>query len=126
MTARKRRFAQDRYACLIVLALALTACAQASPRATSTLTATAVRTGNYIDAKLGFSLQLPTGWSATAYPGRRGSPHNTALVLRDLANPAALVTLGVIRGAAMPAAFSQHGTPTIRIGSYPAFISDTT
>jgi len=126
MTARQRRFVQVRYACQIVLALALTACAQIPPRATSTATPIAVRIGNYTDAKLGFSLQLPAGWSATAYPGRRGSPHNTALVLRDPANPAALVTLGVIRGAAMPAAFSQRGTPTIRIGSYPAFSADTT
>jgi hypothetical protein len=117
------------WTCLLgVIAFSLLSCAQSPTRANSTATATptSVPRGGYTDTKLGYSLRLPDGWGATAYPGWRGSSHNDALVLRDPINPAALITLGVIHGPTMPAAFAVRGTPTTHVGSYPAFAADTT
>jgi hypothetical protein len=80
----------------------------------------------YVDAKLGFSLTMPPGWEALAEPGLRHPESESAvtLVAPDERTAHELVVVGVLRGSAMSAAFAARGTPTGRIGSYPAFSDD--
>lgn len=122
---------------LILTAFALASCASPSPGAASarqTGAATATSGGDaqastgasYRDAKLGFSLRIPAGWTAQAQPGRRGSAGASALNLigSDQTTAHRLVTLGVIAGGTMAAEFAERGTPTTQIGPYPAFSAD--
>jgi hypothetical protein len=85
--------------------------------------------GTYVDAKLGFRLQIPRGWRAAPAPGLHASAHNTAVTLIPADQTAAhsLIVIGVIgvfEGSAMPAAFTARGTPTTHLGSYPTFVAD--
>src|SRR5258708_12899173 len=70
---------------LLAAALALTACASSAARVTaptSTLSVTPSPTADanrYTDAKLGFSLDVPSGWRAEAQPGSL-APVSTAPV----------------------------------------------
>lgn len=114
-----------------VLALPLSACATQS-QTTSTwkptsATATSAPSGSvYTDAKLGFRLTIPTGWTATPYPGNDSSSQNVDVVFADASQPTQRVEVGVIHGTTMPAAFASRGVAPAHIGSYPAFIADTT
>ncbi len=88
-------------AVLLGLISLLAACAPvASSRASEGVATASAESANvYRDPKLGFSLALPAGWSATSYPGSRGSASTTAVVVRDPAQPAALIVLGVTHSA---------------------------
>lgn len=112
----------------IVLTLLLSGCvASASPvahhAATATLTSAPIPA--YVDARLGFSIALPAGWTAQPSPGLDAAPSVSAVVLADSAHPSALVLISVMRNAGMPAAFARRGTPTTAIGRYPGFVADT-
>ncbi len=80
----------------------------------------------YVDAKLGFSVVVPPGWQAMGEPGLRGPSGESSLTLVAGDESAAheLIVVGVMRGPGMGAAFAAHGTPTTRIGPYPAFSDD--
>jgi hypothetical protein len=95
----------------------------ASPPATGTTTPPYAGTP-YTDAKLGFRLLVPAGWTVVPQPGAHG-PADTASVML-LSGQNATIQVGVIRGTRMPAAFAARGTPTGKIGAYPAFSADTT
>lgn len=116
---------------LACLALPLAACA-GQPRAKATPTrqqATATRepAGNiYTDARLGFHVTLPPGWTATPYPGTTHTRQMTDVVFAERGHPTHRIEVGVIHGSAMPAAFAARGTAPARIGAYPAFVADTT
>ncbi len=118
--------------CALVLAL-LAGCA-ATPQQktalpqtpTATVAATPTPANRFVDPKLGFSLDLPAGWSASAESGLQPSPQTAAITLSSAATMAAhqQVTVAVISGSTMPAAFAAHGTPGTTIGKYPAFADD--
>jgi hypothetical protein len=97
--------------------------ASGAPVATTTSTSASLR---YTDGAVGFSLDLPQGWTAQARSDLRGSTHTSAVTLigDDQATAHRLVQLGVIESAAMIADFARRGTPTMRIGAYPAFSDD--
>jgi hypothetical protein len=99
-----------------------------APTPSQSATATPTTAGNrYTDAKLGFSLALPLGWRAEAQPGSLAPASQTSVTLVGDGSAHALILLGVTEGPSMPAAFAQlaaRGTPTTRIGSYPAFAND--
>ena len=79
----------------------------------------------YTDAKLGFQLTIPRNWRAQPQPGSQTSPNNAAVTFTvDEQSTRSLIVIGVFHGSTMPAAFAKLGTPTIRIGSYPAFVAD--
>lgn len=116
---------------LALAVLALTSCSasaarSASPQTSPAATATAPPpyTGTwYTDAKLGFRLLLLAGWSAEPQPGARGAANTTSVML--LSGQNVTIQIGVFAGAQMPAAFAARGTPTGKIGVYPAFNADT-
>ncbi len=114
-----------------ILTLPLAACASqskvASTPTNAAATATSLPSGNvYIDTKLGFRLTIPPGWTASSYPGIDDSTQNTDVVFADKSQPTHRIEVGVIHGAAMLAAFAARGSAPTRIGSYPAFVADTT
>jgi CHAP domain len=120
---------------LLAAALAVTACASSAARVaapTSTLSVTPSPTADanrYTDAKLGFSLDVPSGWRAEAQPGSLAPVSTAAVTLVGDESAHTLVTLGVTEGSSMPAAFAQlaaRGLPQERIGEYPAFSDDRT
>ncbi len=80
-----------------------------------------------MDAKLGFQLQLPQDWQAHPQPGTQSVTSNTAVSFTtDEQHTHAVIYLGIFEGADMSAAFAARGTPTMRIGPYPAFSADRT
>jgi hypothetical protein len=93
------------------------------------VTAPAASDQRYVDGKLGFRLDVPTGWTAHAQPGPDGaSPHTSAVILipKDEAQSHALVQLSVLEGPTMLADFAQQGAPMRYVGSYPAVSDDRT
>jgi hypothetical protein len=115
--------------------LALISCASTHantvsiPQSPTNVTARAGSGQRYVDGKLGFRLDIPTGWTANALPGAHGaSPHTSTVILipNDEAQSHALVQLGVLEGSTMLADFARHGAPTSYIGSYHAFSDDRT
>ncbi|HEX6797915.1 MAG TPA: CHAP domain-containing protein [Ktedonobacterales bacterium] len=106
----------------------LAGCAvQASPatRHAATPSPTARPVPAYVDARLGFSIALPAGWTAQPSPGLHAAENAAAVALTDPAHPGTLVLVSVLRGTDMPGAFARRGTPTTTIGPYPAFVEDT-
>src|SRR5258707_14072413 len=94
---------------LLAAALALTACASSAARVTAP-TATPIVTpsptadaNRYTDAKLGFSLDVPSGWRAEAQPGSLAPASIAAVTLVGDESAHTLVTLGVTEGPSMPA-----------------------
>lgn len=79
----------------------------------------------YNDAKLGFQIRVPDGWTTQPEPGLR-NPHGiTSLALLDTrTSPQEQISLSVIESANMPAAFASRGNPNTLVGSYPAFAAD--
>ena len=113
---------------VLAMTMLLASCAPspspaAHPAATATPTAKPIPA--YVDTRLGFSIALPAGWAAQPSPGLRAAPNVAAVTLADTAHPGMLVLVSVMRGAGMPGAFAQRGTPTAAIGPYPGFIADT-
>jgi hypothetical protein len=115
----------------------LLACAPSSTRSfggsaspSGSPAASATPTGDepdrYVDAKLGFSLVLPSpDWSASPEPGLRQDPHLSALTLiTDEHSTHQQIVIGVFESGGMPTAFAEHGQPTTHIGPYPAFTDD--
>jgi hypothetical protein len=89
-------------------------------------TAASAPSGNiYTDAKLGFHFTIPPGWMATSYPGIHGSPQSSDAFFADKSQPTHRIEVGVIHSTAMPAAFAARGAAPSRVGSYPAFVADT-
>lgn len=81
----------------------------------------------YRDAKLGFRLTVPRTWQAQPQPGSQTSLHTASISFTtDEQQTHALILIGVFQGADMPSAFAAQGTPTIHLGSYPAFVADRT
>jgi hypothetical protein len=78
----------------------------------------------YTDASLGFTLRLPAGWTAKAQPSLHSTGRATTIKLRDPRHAADTAEVAVSRGAQSIQAFSRLGTPTTRIGDYPAFKED--
>jgi len=79
----------------------------------------------YTDAKLGFQLTIPLSWQVQPQPGSQNSPDtSTVTIIDNEQSTHALIVIGVFRGETMPAAFAARGTPTIHLGSYPAFVAD--
>jgi CHAP domain len=117
---------------LAVITLPLAACTSSQSNATSPPiapvdTATSAPSGDtYTDAKLGFRLTVPPGWTAISYSGIHGSPQSTDLVFADKSRAAHRIEVGVIHSTTMPAAFAARGTAPSRVGPYPAFVADTT
>jgi hypothetical protein len=117
---------------VVVLAMLLSACTTTSTVSTSVRTATTSATTSpvpanlYRDTRLGFSLELPLGWTGLPAPGLAASPHVSAVTLisNDEQESHQQVVIGVLESSAMPAAFALRGTPTTHIGPYPAFADD--
>ncbi len=117
---------------VLVMMASLLACApsvavySSRPTATATPAFTSVPTNRYVDAKLGFSIELPgVGWSASPEPGLQDAPHISAVtLLGDEQTSHQQVVIGVFESSAMPAAFAVRGTATTHIGPYPAFADD--
>lgn len=83
------------------------------------------RGGGYKDATLGFTLQLPNGWQASA-PNVSGQPTQNAVVTIQQRNyPGVVLTLSVTKSPQNATTFAQKGTPTAHIGNYHAFVMDT-
>lgn len=79
----------------------------------------------YSDAKLGFQLTIPRTWQALPQPGAQSSPGNAAVTFTtDERSNHALIVIGVFHGSGMAAAFAARGTPSARVGLYPAFVAD--
>ena len=98
-----------------------------SPTATMTSSPSpSAGTSRYVDAKLGFSLKLPSpDWSASPQPGLRQDPGISAVTLLTAEySTHQQIIIGVFENSAMPAAFALHGKPTTHIGPYPAFTDD--
>jgi hypothetical protein len=111
-------------ACLLLVGCASAAASRPAGRA-PTATARRTRFSAYVDARLGFSLALPAGWTALPSPALRARPNIGAVALADSSHPGTLVLVSVLRGPAMAAAFAARGTPDSTIGPYPAFVADT-
>jgi hypothetical protein len=119
---------------MVILTMLLSACAPATTavssnarsRTATPATATKPPANLYRDPRLGFSLDLPQGWTGLPAPGLAASPHMSAVTLKS--NDEQLghqqVVMGVFESSAMPAAFALRGTPTTHIGPYPAFADD--
>jgi hypothetical protein len=90
------------------------------------VTEPAASSQRYIDGKLGFRLDFPTGWTARSLPALHGSMDISAVTLipHDETHLHALVQVAVLKSSAMPGDFAQRGIPTLQIGSYPAFSDD--
>ena len=117
-------------ALLAALVLLAGCAAQAGPTttrhmATAAVTPTPLPVAAYVDARLGFSIALPAGWTAQRSPSLRAAATVAAVALADPTNPGTLVLVSVMRGASMPGAFARRGTPTTTIGPYPGFVADT-
>jgi hypothetical protein len=95
-----------------------------SPSASATLAGS--QPDRYVDAKLGFSLALPSrNWSADPEPGLRQDPHLSAVTLiTDEQSTHQQIVIGVFESSAMPEAFAGQGRPTTHIGPYPGFSDD--
>jgi hypothetical protein len=98
------------------------------PQSPETATAPAASSQRYIDGKLGFHLDLPSGWTARSLPGLRVPLHFSAVTLisQDETRSHGLVQVGVLESSVMPVDFAQRGAPRMHIGSYPAFSDDRT
>src|SRR5262249_26246497 len=91
--------------------LALISCASTQTNTVSisqspiTATPPAASSQRYIDGKLGFHLDLPTGWTARSVPGLREPLHFSAvtLVSQDETRSHGLVQVGALEGSVMPA-----------------------
>jgi hypothetical protein len=81
----------------------------------------------YTDAKLGFRLTTPHNWQALPQPGSQAASSNAAVTFTvDEQKTHSVIVIAVFQGSNMPSAFAERGTPTARVGSYPAFIADRT
>ena len=81
----------------------------------------------YTDAKLGFQLTTPPNWQALPQPGSQAASGNSAVTFTvDEQKTHSVIVIAVFHGSSMPSAFAERGTPTARVGSYPAFIADRT
>jgi hypothetical protein len=81
----------------------------------------------YTDAKLGFQLTTPRNWQALPQPGSQAVSGNSAVTFTvDEQSTHSVIVIGVFHGSDMPSAFAARGTPTARIGPYPAFVADRT
>ena len=80
----------------------------------------------YSDAKLGFHLTIPPDWQAHPEPGSQAEAGNAYVQFTtdDEQNTRSLIIIGVFHSSTMPAAFAQRGTPSTRVGPYPAFVAD--
>ena len=96
-----------------------------SPQQGASATRTISQEQVYTDAKLGFQLTLPRTWHPHPQPGSHASPDTTAVTFTvEGQSTRSLILIGVFRGARMPAAFAERGTPTTHLGPYPAFVAD--
>ena len=118
---------------VVVLAMLLSACTTTTTTVTTSArtartpaTASPVPANLYQDPRLGFSLELPLGWTGLPAPGLAASPHVSAVTLisNDEQESHQQVVIGVLESSAMPAAFALRGIPTTHIGPYPAFADD--
>jgi hypothetical protein len=119
---------------VVVLAVLLSACraatANVAPSAHQATarpaTPTKLLANLYLDPRLGFSIDLPSGWTGLPAPALAASPHVSAVTLisDDEEESHQLVVIGVFESSTMPAAFAEHGSPTTHIGPYPAFTDD--
>lgn len=126
--ARGTAVARAPIAALLAAVLLLVGCAaSASPavQRAATTTPSTPPVPAYVDARLGFSIALPAGWTAQPSPGLRAAPNVAAVTLADSAHPGTLVLVSVMRGTSMPGAFARRGMPTTAIGPYPGFVADT-
>src|SRR5579885_3164213 len=130
MLRRRGRVAEILLAALGTLVLLASCASQPQTASTPTsvaATAASTPSGNiYADAKLGFRLTIPAGWTATAYPGISASQPTTDVVFADPSQPTHRIEVGVFHGSAMPAAFAVRGNAPTHVGAYPAFVADTT
>jgi hypothetical protein len=84
----------------------------------------------YTDPRLGFQLTIPRNWQAQPQPGSQAASSSSAVTfivdMHDEQSMHPLIVIGVFHGSQMSSAFAAHGTPTSRVGPYPAFIADRT
>lgn len=90
-----------------------------------TLVAAASTTNGYVDPKLGFGLQVPTSWSAHAYPGSSSSATTSGVMFSITSSSQDQIGITVIRDTDNVQNFWDRGTPTLYLGNYPAFDYDT-
>src|ERR1051326_6110831 len=126
---------------VVALLIFLSSCSQPPiDRVQATATATATPTPTpatgpsstipggqlYSDAKLGFHLTIPPDWQAHPEPGSQAEAGNAYVQFTtdDEQNTRSLIIIGVFHSSTMPAAFAQRGTPSTRVGPYPAFVAD--
>ncbi len=110
---------------LLSACTASTISSRAGHAATPPATSTPLPANLYVDAKLGFSLELPLGWTASPESGLRASPQVSTVTLSDGESAThQQIVIGVFQSVGMPAAFASRGTSTTHIGSYPAFTDD--
>lgn len=97
-----------------------------TPASTVALPTLGLSSARYVDPIVGFSVQLPLGWTAHTQPGKHPSSFISELTLTssDEASQHQLIQLGVFHGAAQIAEFHQRGVPTAFVGPYPAFVAD--
>ncbi len=86
-------------------------------------TRTTGRVQTYIDKKLNFSVQIPVGWVAKPHPGQAKNA-NTTVVFTNTKLNKTRISIAVMRSSTSASSFASHGTPTLLIGSYPAFNLD--
>jgi CHAP domain len=118
----------------VIMASVLAACAPSSTASEAVSASASVTpaptegatSNRYVDAKLGFSLVLPSPvWSASLEPGLHQEPGISAVSLTSNENSThQLIVIGVFESSGMPKAFAERGQPTTHIGPYPAFLDD--
>jgi hypothetical protein len=78
----------------------------------------------YVDQTLGFSLQFPKNWVAKPHTSLHKTG-NADVIFTNTQLPGSTMEIGVTRSLNAAALFAQQGRPTLKIGRYPAFQTDT-
>ncbi|MGO8946661.1 MAG: CHAP domain-containing protein [Ktedonobacterales bacterium] len=111
------------------LALVLGGCslqALANTRTTATPTRPAFAPGGlYVNPALEFSITVPADWMVEQQYGLRQLPHTAAVTLVDTKRSSDQININVTEGTSAVEAFAARGTAPSHVGSFPAFIADS-
>ncbi len=81
--------------------------------------------GVYVNPALEFSITVPAGWMVEQKYGLRQLPHTAAVTVVDTKRLSDQISVNVTEGTAAVEAFAARGTAPAHVGSYPAFIADS-